>query len=421
MRRHAPYVAALLLTLGLGSGCAVDTSPPTQDSLALTAATTTTRSIDLHSWDTGAALRNGSQAGTAVRRGKVVLARSVAHKTMNGRGYDAAYWTSPWKTPGFSFTNLIASWTATTPGDSWLRFAVRGRTASGAVTSWDTLADWAMGDKHVRRTSYGSQPDDGTILDVDTWKTGGLASYQLRVWLMRRTGTTTTPVVDLVAGMTSRVPATAGGTSRPGPGSGRVLPVPRYSQMIHKGEFPRWGGGGEAWCSPTSTSMVLGYYGKLPKPSAYSWVPSSYADPWVDFAARSTYDHAYDGTGNWPFNTAYAGPRAGKAFVTRLRNLREAGRFIEAGIPLVVSVAFGPGELSGSPISASNGHLIVIAGFTRAGNVVVNDPAAATNRGVRRTYDRGQFERAWLNASGGMAYVIHDAAHPLPAGGPGNW
>ena len=29
-------------------------------------------------------------------------------------------------------------------------------------------------------------------------------------------------------------------------------------------------------------------------------------DPSVDFAARSTYDTAYRGTGNWPFNTAFA-------------------------------------------------------------------------------------------------------------------
>ena len=59
--------------------------------------------------------------------------------------------------------------------------------------------------------------------------------------------------------------------------------------------------------------------------------------------------------------------------------------------------------------------LLVIVGFTRTGDVVVNDPAAGTNKGVRRTYDRGQFEDAWLKrypsggsmkGSGGVAYVI---------------
>jgi hypothetical protein len=46
--------------------------------------------------------------------------------------------------------------------------------------------------------------------------------------------------------------------------------------------------------------------------------------------------------------------------------------------------------------------------------VVVNDPASSTRAGVRRTYDRAEFERAWLPTSGGTAYVIWDDAHPLP-------
>jgi hypothetical protein len=57
----------------------------------------------------------------------------------------------------------------------------------------------------------------------------------------------------------------------------------------------------------------------------------------------------------------------------------------------------------------------VLAGLTAEGNPVVMDPAAASSSSVRRTYDRAQFERAWLGGSGGMAYVLRDAAHPLPA------
>ncbi|GAB4012454.1 C39 family peptidase [Nocardioides ultimimeridianus] len=415
MRSAVSSIATVALALGVLSGCGARP----HDSLGLAAAAP--RLIDLHSWDTSAALGNGTLDGLVVRDGRLVFAGGTGTRWLGGKRYDAATWTSNWRRPGFSFTRLIASWVARTPGDSWLDVQVRGRTAAGAATSWDTLARWASGDRYVTRTSLGSQTDDGTTVNVDTWQTAGLASYQLKMSLMRRTGTTATPDVDLVAGMTSSLPATAGPTSTPGPGAGKVLAVPRYSQMVHQGEYPQWGGGGEAWCSPTSTSMVLGYYGKLPRPTAYAWVDKSYAAPWVDFAARSTFDTRYDGTGNWPFNTAYAGQRAGTAFVTRLRSLREAGRFIAAGIPLVVSVAFGPGELTGSPIRASNGHLIVIVGFTRTGDVVVNDPAASTDAGVRRTYDRAQFERIWLNASGGTAYVIRDAAHPLPAGDWTNW
>ena len=68
--------------------------------------------------------------------------------------------------------------------------------------------------------------------------------------------------------------------------------------------------------------------------------------------------------------------------------------------------AFGRGQLSGSPISATPGHLMVVRGFTKGGDVLVNDPAGRTNSQVRRTYDRAQFERAWLKGSGGVVYVI---------------
>src|SRR4029077_15762801 len=38
------------------------------------------------------------------------------------------------------------------------------------------------------------------------------------------------------------------------------LGVPQYSQEIPHGDFPQYDNGGEAWCSPTSTSMVVAYW-----------------------------------------------------------------------------------------------------------------------------------------------------------------
>nr|MBA2465798.1 peptidase C39 family protein [Nocardioidaceae bacterium] len=204
---------------------------------------------------------------------------------------------------------------------------------------------------------------------------------------------------------------------------GVTLAVPKFSQMTHEGHLPRYGGGGESWCSPTSLAMVLGYYDALPSADETAWVGTNHRDRAVDHLARMTYDYAYRGTGNWPFNTAYAAsrPRVEQAFVTRLRSLVDVERFIDAGIPVVASLTFGNGELDGAPISSSSGHLLVVVGFTESGDVVVNDPAATQKTQVRRTYDRGQFEDAWLRrgtgsgGSGGVAYVVRDAAHPLPA------
>jgi hypothetical protein len=378
------------------------------------------REVSYTQWDTAAELGAGTLSGARVAAGRVVLSDTGTQaRSYRGTTYDEGRWVSPWTSLGFGLSELIASWSARTPGDSWVEVSVRGRDADGASSSWDVLGRWAAGDRFVRRTTVSGQSDDLASVNVDTWvaaRPAGLTSWQLRVSLLRRSGSASrSPSLDAVGAVASRLPSvTSVPTSAPGPARGVVLPVPRYSQMAHRGHYPQWGGGGEAWCSPTSTSMVLGYYDALPPPSSYDWVPAGHVDPWVDAAARATYDADYEGTGNWPFNTAYAAGLAGHAFVTRLPSLRAAERFLVAGIPLVASISFGPGELSGAPISSSNGHLLVIVGFTDTGDVVVNDPAASTRAGVRRTYDRGEFENAWLPTSGGTVYVISDDAHVVP-------
>ncbi len=408
---------AVTFAVAAASFAAIPATPAATEAPARAAAE---RRINYTQWDHGAQWRRGTLSGVRVRQGRLLIKQPDARRRYLGRAYDAAHWDSPWVQPGFDLTRLIASWSAVTPGDSWIEVRVRGRDASGRAASWDVLGRWSAGDRHLERRTVSGQGDDLAGVNVDTWETAGLRSYQLRVTLLRRAGATYTPALDAIGAMSSRLPAGAGATSRPGPGAGTTLAVPRFSQMVHSGHYPRWGGGGQAWCSPTSTSMVLAYYDALPRPRAYAWV-GSHTDPWVDHAARMTYDYDYDGAGNWPFNTAYAAPLAGKAFVTRLRSLREAERFILAGIPVVASIAFGRGELAGAPISSTSGHLLVIVGFTDDGDVVVNDPAASSRSGVRRVYDRGQLERAWLGGSGGTTYVIRDAAHPLPGGTHSNW
>ena len=195
------------------------------------------------------------------------------------------------------------------------------------------------------------------------------------------------------------------------------LRLPSYSQEIHAGEYPQFDGGGEAWCSPTSTSMVVAYWGRGPARSDYAYVYGDYpnaVDPWVDYAARYTFDYHYDGAGNWPFNTAYAAHFGLEAEVTQLRSLAEAEQFIKAGIPLVASIAFQPNKLDGFLFRGTDGHLLVIGGFTAGGDVISYDPASASDATVRHVYDRAQFEKAWMSASGGIVYVIHPASVPLP-------
>jgi hypothetical protein len=338
--------------------------------------------------------------------------------------YEWTSWLSPEVDPGHPFTTLVPSWNARTPDGSWLE--IEARTTEDGVHwgRWWVLARWAETDTAIHPTTVPGQADDRARVEIEELVAAdGLSwsGYQLRVSLMRPAGGDAVPTVSLVGAVVSAgepVSGDPGGAAR-----GLTLPVPAYSQQIHRGEYPHLDSGGSSWCSPTSTAMVLGTWGLGPSEEEYAWVDTGYADRFVDHAARSVYDHAYGGAGNWSFNTAYAALHGVEAFVTRLRSLAEVERFIAAGIPLVASVAFERDELPGAGYRTS-GHLLVIVGFDGAGDVIVNDPAShelPSNDEVRVVYPRAPFEKVWKR-SGCLVYVLHPVGVPLPRRtDPANW
>ncbi|MDE3111380.1 MAG: peptidase C39 family protein [Chloroflexota bacterium] len=362
----------------------------------------------------------GDVGGAALTAGGVAIA-----------GGTTGTWTSSWYAPGFAFTRLVPSWAADTTGAAFIRVLLQARTASGDETAWYSFGVWAYDDASVPRSSSDGQHDRFGHVETDTYVAAvPLAAYRLRVQLFRPTASAATPLLRSIGAVASDptsltivTPCSAG--SCPLRGVGKDLAVPAYSQELHAGEFPQFDGGGEAWCSPTSTAMVLAYWRSGPSPADLWWVPSGDADRAVDSAARYTYDAAYGGTGNWPFNTAYAAHFGVRAFVTQLRSLGEAERFIAAGIPLVASVKVAPGALPGFPIpQGTDGHLLVIRGFTPEGDVIANDPAAPSDAAVRRVYPRAAFERAWIGGSNGTVYVIHPSTVSAPVqvrGATPNW
>ncbi|MEJ7635939.1 peptidase C39 family protein [Aeromicrobium sp.] len=389
---------------------------------AATASAATTDKAAFARWTSTSDFAKGTSVGLAAKTDSVTLGTGTSVISYDdprvaggAKRYDRGLWTSPWQSTGFSARSLIPSWSIRTPAGTWAKVEVRVRSGS-TIGSWDSVARYASATSHIKRTSYPTQADDLAKLSTDTIlanSTKTFSGWQMRVQLMRHVTAETGPTLYAANGIAASYTARTVGTSSTSMTSGKELAVPQSSQMIHRGEYPQWGGGGEAWCSPTSTSMVMRYFGHGPKPADYAW--TSYADGFVDHAARYTYDYAYEGTGNWPFNTAYAAEHSLDSFVTRLHTLRDAEAFIKAGIPLVASIAFSRGGLDGAPISSSPGHLLVIRGFTAAGNVIVNDPAAAKNSTVRRIYTRSQFERAWLRGSGGVVYVTRTTSRDLPS------
>src|ERR671937_2045621 len=339
-----------------------------------------------------------STSGTDYSGGTVTLASSglgsfayadpfanYSSDGVDGSGtYQSGTWTSP-VTNLFPFNELVSSWNARTPAGTWIEVERQPQIDDGHWAKWYILGRWSSSDSAFHRTSVGGQGNADGFVAIDTFfaKDHPAIAYRLRVTLFRRVGSSESPALSRLSAIASNLtnqkmtfPSSSTMTEE------RDLGVPMYSQEIHHGEFPQYDNGGEAWCSPTSTSMVVAYWSAVtghdygPTPAEMSWVP--YADPWVDFTARAVYDYHYNGAGNWPFNAAYAASRGLVADVTQLHNLREAEPFIRNGIPLVASVAWNSNKLDGG-IKSTNGHLSVIEGFTADGSkVIVNDPASDT-------------------------------------------
>jgi hypothetical protein len=324
---------------------------------------------------------------------------------------------------------------------TWLQVELHGTYTDGTSTPWYVMGRWASGDQDIKRTSVDGQGDAHSSIYTDTFAiddpTQGvlLNSYQLRVTLYRAPGQWASPRVWEVGAFASNVPdrytvpASTGHIAW-----GTELNVPTYSQDVHSGQYPEYDGGGEAWCSPTSTEMVVESYGYKPSKTDNAWVDPTYADPDVDTAARRTFDYQYQGTGNWPFNAAYAASYGGlDAIITQLHSLDEIEYFIKAGIPVVTSQSFLSSELDGAGYSTS-GHLMVIVGFTKDGDVIANDPASPNDAAVRHVYKRAQFENIWLRTkrinasghisggSGGVVYLVKPWWKPWPrVPGSTNW
>ncbi|MGC5017224.1 C39 family peptidase [Micromonospora sp. DT47] len=403
--------------------------------------------ITWQDWTSDTDWATGDTAGTVVAPAGLTLGTPVGTTvykdphSKSKRSWAYGTWTSPVTEVGFDATELVASWNADTPAGTWIQVELQGTYTTGTHTPWYVMGRWASGDADIKRTTVDKQGDKTSSVWTDTFAIDDAAAgvllraYQLRLTLYRDPAGTASPVVRTVGTMSSHVPdrftvtPSAGGIAW-----GTELAVPRYSQNVHAGHYPEYDGGGEAWCSPTSTEMVIEYWGRKPSAADTAWVDPTYPDPTVNHAARSTYDHQYDGAGNWPFNTAYAATFPGlEGRVTRLHSLDELEHFIAAGIPVVTSQSFLASELDGAGYGTS-GHLMVVVGFTADGDVIANDPASSSNEAVRNVYQREQFEQIWLrtkrttasggtgSGSGGIAYLIKPTDVPWPTvPGSTNW
>ncbi|MGX1482012.1 hypothetical protein RKD45_001088 [Streptomyces griseus] len=431
MTRPTSRRTVLTAALAAGAGAVAAAGPAGAAPSRTSSSQAASSLVDNRFWTTHTDWRCGSTAGTRAvpgRRPGLVISTPAGSAdytdphTGTTTTWEYASWTSPVHRPAVPATEVIASWNAATPEGTWIQVELRGSYSDGTDTPWYVMGRWASDDTDIRRTSVDDQTDGKSTVWTDTFSVDDAASglrlvaYRLRLTLHRTPGTRLTPTVHRVGAMASDVPDrfTVPAST---PGAARELAVPRYSQNVHVGEYPEYDNGGEAWCSPTSSQMIIEYWGRTPTPEDLSWVKPGLADPQICHAARYTFDYQYEGCGNWPFNAAYAATYEDmNAAVTRLGSLTDLEQLVAAGIPVITSQSFFKGELTGAGYGTS-GHLMTVIGFTADGDVIANDPASPSNDAVRRVYRRREWETIWLRTkrydangavrggTGGVCYV----------------
>src|SRR5690606_23958400 len=98
--------------------------------------------------------------------------------------FRAGGWCSPVVEPGFTFTELVPSWHARTPGESWIEVAARARARHG-WSGWRVLARWADHDAALHSTSVPAQSGEDAAVATDTLVISqGATAWQLRVALL---------------------------------------------------------------------------------------------------------------------------------------------------------------------------------------------------------------------------------------------
>ena len=293
--------------------------------------------------------------------------------------------TSPEVTTRADWDQLIVSWNADLAPDALLRVEARA-IYPGHATKFYAMGDWTGPENNLVRTSIDGQKDADGDVDTDTLLLKNPTSHvQIRLVL---TGQIKVRFVN-VAFLNSHVPASE--TAPDKAAWGKEWDVPQRSQLSYPG--------GDVWCSPTSVTMVMAF-----------WAQQRHHPEWdvdVPVAAHAIYDTAWKGTGNWPFNTAYAGSFPGlHAEVRRFPGLTSLEKCIAQGIPPIVSVNYK--ATAGDSEPGGNGHLMVVRGFTKEGDVIVNDPWADLDKGqhVRKIFPRDRFHAMWA-ASHNTVYLIY--------------
>lgn len=293
---------------------------------------------------------------------------------------------SPRFSPTRPFRESIASWNLDVGegGGAILELAV-GSGPDPTRSHWMRIGVVGALPASVASEGVPASTPDGGRIDVDIFRGDSdvtFAELRIRAFIQ--------PVVvrSLVLIATRREePATngdAGSQDAAVAATERRLPVPFRSQQVEAASLRA------RICSPTSVSMVMQYRG----------VHLTTAE-----VAGRVFDRDHDLYGNWPRNVQAAHEAGLRGYVARISSWAQVEALIAADVPLVISIAVKEGQLGGAPYTSTAGHLLVLTGFSKDGDVHVNDPAAHDASAGVTTYRRAELEVVWIQR-GGTAYIF---------------
>ncbi len=353
--RSTPHAFILALLVLASAVCAQTTSPRNSTSI-----------FDLQTSLGPITLDSNTQyiSGTGVR-----LTSSATSGTASFAGASAPILTN----------NAVPSWNIDLPSGTGARMEIRAVNPSTSTIWYEVgrIGTIPGGIKRHTSDSYG-YIDIDTLMLYTTWP-----QIEYRVTLYSNTAGIT-PTLRLMSLCYADTSTLISYVPLPAPGVTTSWPVPWRSQYW----VPSIG---SVICGPTSLTMAEDYFGcNLP----------------TETVAADAYDSNNKLYGNWPFLAQAAAKHGFKAYVLRGNTQQPLRDLIGAGNLAIMSTAYDPGDLTNSPITSTNGHLILCVGIASNGDYICNDPAGSDSRWDHVTYYASQMAHVWLYHGGGVLIAV---------------
>ncbi len=318
--------------------------------------------------------------------------------------------TSPLINLGFPWSEAILSWNTSAPDSAQFEFEAAPQ-FEGVAPRFYPMGSWGLAKEPYRRKSLKQEFDPQVSIDTDTLVLKQpVTSLRVRIKILG--AQTPTPNWIKFLAVSCSGPKTQASIPSPNPATPPPktleshpreplgtsparepiqLLVPALSQL----DYPD----GKAWCSPTSLTMTLNYWGKkLHREDLLVNVPRT---------AAAVFDPDWGGTGNWSFNAAFAGTFPGmRAYVTRFEMLAQIETCVRLGVPVIASVSYN--RLKGLDKGGS-GHLVVCIGFEQNGDPILNDPGTSVE--IKRSIPKARFKAAWAESKNTVYIICPEEQH----------